>query len=202
MPELHTFETLAEDNAGTVDRLSVAGGWLYRTRTWDNRSNTFATSLAFVPDAAATGEPAPPASAPGTCFWYANLAAADLTADGEFHALAIGEGYPFGNTALVAAAEDGFSLTRQCVVMVDCWIEFAAPPASGGQVGIECDDAGVLQTRGQVQLLPGAQSIAHTSYNGIMQAGQIVRPAALIAAGDAVSVLGTSYITAHVIPLE
>jgi hypothetical protein len=199
MPELHTFETLAEDSAGTLDRLSVAGGWLYRTRTWDNRSNTFATSLAYVPDGQTLeGGPAPPA-APGTCFWYANLAAADLTGTGEWAVLTLGPADAYGNTDLFADADGGFAVVGNAMVAIDLWCEFEAPPASGAQIGVQIDKAGTLLTRGQVQLLPGLQSIGRTFYQGLLQDGHIVRAGALIAAGDVPGIMASSYITAHIV---
>jgi len=106
MVELHTFETISEATGGTIDRLSVAGGWLYRTRTWDNRSNSFGTSLAYVPDSGATGG-GQPAAAAGTCFWYANLLGINLAPDDEPHTLPIGEGYPFAERANSASVLDG-----------------------------------------------------------------------------------------------
>lgn len=199
MVELMTYEVIASSSEGVLDRLAVASGWLYRTRTWDNRSNTFATSLAYVPDGPTLeGGPAP--AAPGSCFWYANLAAADLTGTGEWATLATGPSDAYGNTDLFTPADGGFAVVGNAVVAIDLWCEFGAPPASGSQIGIQMDKAGTLLTRGQAQLLPGVQSIGRTFYQGLLQDGHIVRAAALIATGDASAILASSYVTAHIMP--
>jgi len=200
MVELHTFETISEATGGTIDRLSVAGGWLYRTRTWDNRSNSFGTSLAYVPDSGATGG-GQPAAAAGTCFWYANLLGINLAPDDEPHTLPIGEGYPFGATELISAADGGFSVNQQCVCIIDLWTEFVLGPVTADNVVcISLDKAGTHLPRGAVQLLPG-MILQHTGYSGLLQVGEIVRPAAICGSGDALSVAPTSYITAHIVPL-
>jgi hypothetical protein len=197
-PPLHTYETVAESHDGTVERLRAEGGWLYRTRTWDNRSNTFQTALAFAPDPPVSG---PKIEATGTCFWFANLAGGELTADDTFHALPIGEGYPNGDAALVTNVEGGIQVNQLSVCLIDYWVEFAVPAQSNeSKVGVELDKAGTLLTRGSVQMVPG-QEMRHTGYHGLLQAGEIIRPAAMCWNGHALTVQPSSYITVHVIPL-
>jgi hypothetical protein len=189
MPDLHTFEMVFDGPDAVLDRVAVPGGWLYRTRT-----TTSATALAYVPDGPTQG-----GAALGSCFWYANLAEVNLSGDGDWNTLGIVAEDAYGETGLISAADDGFVVNGNCVVALDLWVELAAPAASGAQIGFEIDK-GTLLTRGQVQLMPGVQTIQRTSYQGLLQTGHEVRSSAMFAVGDAVSVLGTSYITAHIMP--
>lgn len=197
MTDLHTYEIVADNDGGTVDRLRTEGGWLYRTRTWDIRSNNFAVALAFAPD--------PPSgqadAAAGTCFCYANLVEATLTMDGDPHPLDIAGAEAFGDTSLITSVTEGFAVTGDCVCVIDLWIEFATAPQSIAEMGIGIDKAGTLLARGVVQVFP-AMTMQHTGYTGLLQAGQIVKPCALCAVDDDLTVLPSSYITAHIVPIK
>lgn len=49
-------ENRATTNEFSVDRIAVAGGWLYVTRAWDQRSKTFSIAQSFVADAESPGD--------------------------------------------------------------------------------------------------------------------------------------------------
>ena len=52
MPEeLHKIETIQSGISGGLDRIRVAGGWLYRAKSWPGGMQAGASvSMVFVPD--------------------------------------------------------------------------------------------------------------------------------------------------------